>query len=189
MKGLLILILLLSFVVNAIIENSDKKVKCKGGELKKGKCICPQGKKILKGNCIDTPRKCINGLYRFGRCMCKSGFTLKGGKECVKTNCEGGIFKNGRCQCPSGKTLIGNKCAESLHKKCEGGKFGSGKCNCPVGKRLQNGKCSDFNYTPCRPGQKYMDGRCVNWISNGAINRADNRYAQKTTTRMAHRFL
>ncbi len=173
MKGLLILILLLSFVVNAVPKNSDEKVKYKDGELKNGICKCPQGKKIVNGNCIDTLKKCINGSYRLGKCICKPGFTLKGGKKCVKTNCEGGTFKNWKCQCPVGITLKDNKCEGHLHKKCLGGIIKFGKCICPQGTKLLNGNCAKkYNHngiftngkrsplTLCRSGQKYMNGRC-----------------------------
>jgi len=39
------------------------KGKCKDGEMKNGKCICPKNKILSKGVCIDNPlsKKCKNG--------------------------------------------------------------------------------------------------------------------------------
>ena len=142
-------------------------------KIKKKICICFQGKKLENEEFIDDLKNCINGSYRLGKCICKPGFTLKGGKECVKVNCKGGIFKNGKCQCPAGKTLKGNKCERPSNKKCQGGIIKFGFCICPYGKELHNGNCEPKNevilsgtiiHSLCRSGQKYMNGKCQKGI-------------------------
>jgi len=189
MKELLILILLLSFVVNTDPEDSDGKVKCKDGELKNRICKCPQGKMLVNGECIDDLKNCINGSYRLGKCICQPGFTLEGGKECVKANCEAGTFKNGKCQCPPGKTLIDNKCKRRLDMNCKGRTIRHRMCISPSGKQLVKKQGVSHQTYKCRPGQKFMNGRCAERIPKRFANRIISKIASNSTTRMTHRFI
>lgn len=128
MKGLLIFLLLISFVINVdphkpASKNNTKPVvedeippddiqlddgqeapfpeECDGGKIENGKCICPKNKKLLNGVCIYSPlsNKCKNGVFSRDRCICHPGFKLKGKFECVKDNkCIGGTIVNGVCK-------------------------------------------------------------------------------------------
>jgi len=154
------------------LQEKEKPVKknntCKGGKLTFGKCICPDGKKLKKGDCVDEPKlkKCINGILLKGKCLCKNGFKLQGDNECIPIKkCIGGLMENGNCKCPEGKSLQGDKC-EGINQ-CIGGRIMSGVCKCPLGTQLQKGRC--IPEKKCKKREYLEKGKCVPLCKQGTF--------------------
>ena len=85
-----ILLFLISLVLSQIYDKDDKhkpggpgqKVRCEGGKIVNGRCICPNGRPPMNGRC----------------------------KEGQKIRCIGGYIKNGQCYCPRGTVLVNGRC-------------------------------------------------------------------------------
>jgi len=205
MKRLLVFLLLIIFVVNIELEcksneildeQTQKCIKCKGGEIKNGKCACPLNKLLLKGDCIDKPpsNKCKNGIIAKDKCICKPGYIKNRNNECVDRNnqCIGGRKVNGVCKCPNGQTQKNGKC-DFTPVSCPDGKITinrrcinrpihclfpkirvNGICiekaiKCPNGKTLVYGRCVDTTGL-CPNGRPRINGRCIPFsCANGGI--------------------
>jgi len=180
MKRLFEFLLLVSFLFNVIPATTNPeqhvfnpgnplhklKDKCKGGEMKKRKCVCPENKILSKGVCIDNPlsKKCKNSVFSNGKCNCNKGFKLNGKFECIKGNnmCIGGKIKGGVCKCPAGQKQQNGKCMSGLKCK-QGERLSNGKClkKCPPGLMYLNGKCIRQPFKKCPQGKILLNEQCI----------------------------
>jgi len=155
---------------NATCSNSDQ-------------CVCPGGKSICGGKCVDTRTdanncgKCSNKCASYltcqsGNCLCLGGKTDCSGK-CVDTKyninhcgkcgnkCASYLTcQSGSCLCPGGKkTECSGKCVDT-----QSDSNNCGKCNnaCPLGSTCQSGICL------CSGGKTVCSGLCVDIQTDGS---------------------
>jgi len=181
MKGLLVFLLLISFVINvdphkptaknntkSVVEDEpplppddferedgqeDPNPECEGGIIENGKCICPKNKKLLNGVCTYSPlsNKCKNGIFFRDRCICHRGFKLKGKLECVKDN-----------KCIGGR-IVNGVCKSSNVRST----FINRQPQCKKGELIFYGKCRSRG--SCPEGQYEVNGKCIGVIKNPTI--------------------
>ena len=136
MKKCLIFLLFISFslsldprIIEKEINNKNNQTSCKGGRLINKVCKCPNGKKLIKGECKAVVIKCKGGILESGKCKCPDGRLLYEG-ECLNSSIcpprsikEGNtckkcgrfeISKENKCEMCFGrnKHLVGNKCIQ-----------------------------------------------------------------------------
>ena len=139
MKGLLVFLLLISFIISIDPHIPDVKDSIKpvienelpdindlpdlDGGLESD--IEPD-----KETTEPISGKCRNGKFENEKCICNLGYRKKGQFECVKNNnkCIGGINVNGVCKCPNGQLPQNGSCQSRL-------------VSCPYYKISFNGKC------------------------------------------------
>ena len=145
-------------------------------------CVCPGGKAVCGGRCVDTQTntkncgKCNNSCASHLTCM--SGFcSCAGGKtdcsgQCVDTNhninncgkcgnkCAAILTcQSGKCRCPAGKVHCGGTCVDTQTDD-----FNCGKCDSKCASHLKCilGKCS------CSGGKTECNGLCVDSATNSS---------------------
>jgi len=170
MKGILIFLLLLSFLVNVdskcnpnevLDEQTQKCVKfCEIGEAfdqETSSCVininCPEGQRFINetSSCEKIPT--------FDQDAYKRADDPDKNPENNKKNitCKDGKLIVGNCICPKGKKLINEECVdEPKFKICKNGILSKGKCLCIKGFKLQGDN-------ECIPIKKCFGG----FIDNG----------------------
>ena len=135
MKGLLIFLLLISFVFNLdphkpVVKNSTKPIVKDELPKNKGLSDLDGGLEPDRETTESISDKCQGGKFENGKCICNPGFRKKGQFECVKNNniCIEGINVNGVCKCPNGQLPQNGRCQ-------------SRSVSCPYNKNSFNGKC------------------------------------------------
>ena len=170
MKGALVFLLLLTFVVNeyskckpneVFDEQAQKCEKfCEEGlifNIEKLLCECPQGKKFKDDKCVPI-NQCNGGKIIFGVCKCPLGKKQQNG-NCIPD-----------LKCKQGEKLLNGKCVKQPPINCPHGtiKSPNGKCikppiSCPTGYvRTPGGLCVIQHSIKCPPGTKITPyGQCV----------------------------
>ena len=79
MKELKIFLLLLIFIsstMEIVNESKSNSPKCIDGRIVSGKCQCPSGYRLYRGECLQNiSQSCINGKLINHKCVCP--FTKK----------------------------------------------------------------------------------------------------------------
>ena len=123
---LLFILFSLSLELKTIKVPIKTNITCKGGKIMNNVCKCPNGKKLIKGECKIEALKCIGGKLESGKCKCPGGNLLYEGECLNRTTCPARSIKEGntckRCRykeiswnntcvyCGKFSTVVGNKC-------------------------------------------------------------------------------
>jgi len=148
--------------------------------------VCPAGKKLVDGVCVNVISECpagnslVNGLCTIGTTACPAGTSMVNGLCTTIGNCpSGSTLVNGLCStnisCPNGFVKVNGVC--SVTNACPSGTtLINGSCVvnniCPVGLSLINGICS-IDTTTCPANKTLINGVCTtitNICNNGATN-------------------
>ena len=90
-----------------------KNIKCEGGRIISRKYVCPKGKRLVNGRCVEI--KCQTGSIRYGKCVCHRGKALKNGVYVKKIEkCKGGHIYGGKCKCLRGTKLVNGECKKNF---------------------------------------------------------------------------
>jgi len=90
----LFFLLFIAFVSSQIQKGLIQRNTCKGGNIKNGRCTCPNKTALFGFEC----KPCINGTIINNKCRCRAPY-----EKLVGNKCE-------RLICPRGERRIGNKC-------------------------------------------------------------------------------
>ena len=181
MKGLLVFLLLLSFVINV-------DPKCQPNEIldeQTQKCepviikpviseplttdpastdqvptdLAPIYPAPIYPNSMQpTKPNCVGGKIENGKCKCPENKKLLKGVCTLSKNCKNGIFINGKCICLPGFIKKGE--FECEVNQCIGGRIVGVICKCPPGQQQKNGRCI-AEKLKCKEGELLVNGRCI----------------------------